>query len=255
MAAPTVIPVTPEVINVTISEFAKRAEPPESYSYSLIGCYDEMTWPVRVLNHQVTEWDKKDITSCVNACFQRGPLTGLFGPHYLFAGVKNGNECWCDSTMNVNARRVDQSRCNHLCENGPEYYCGGSREYQLYFFGDTGLNPVYLNPAQPPSVGQGTGYYSFRGCWKDDPSNRILRGSTYAGPEVTPLYCSHLCWARGFIYSGTEFGRECYCGNTLTGAAVPVQNCNQACEYDSTLACGAPNYLQVYQASTRRPGF
>ncbi|KAG8824612.1 hypothetical protein FRC19_001398 [Serendipita sp. 401] len=261
VAVPTVTPITPEVINITARStslsLGRRAEPEESYSYSLIGCYDEMQYPVRVLNHQIVDWDKKDITSCVKACFNSGPPTGLFGPHHLFAGVVNGDQCWCDSAMNVNAQRVDQNRCNHLCANNPEYYCGGSREYQLYFFGDTGLNPVTLNPAQPPSVGQGTGYYQFKGCWRDDPSNRIFRGSSYAGPEVTPLYCSHLCWAHGFLYSGVEFGRECFCDNTLerAGSAVSPTNCNQACEFDSTLACGAPNYLQIYQANTRRPGF
>ncbi|KAG8831375.1 hypothetical protein FRC18_006644 [Serendipita sp. 400] len=198
VAVPTVTPITPEVINITARStslsLGRRAEPEESYSYSLIGCYDEMQYPVRVLNHQIVDWDKKDITSCVKACFNSG---------------------------------------------------------------DTGLNPVTLNPAQPPSVGQGTGYYQFKGCWRDDPSNRIFRGSSYAGPEVTPLYCSHLCWAHGFLYSGVEFGRECFCDNTLerAGSAVSPTNCNQACEFDSTLACGAPNYLQIYQANTRRPGF
>lgn len=244
-------PTTPVYITSTPRGLDARAEPTEGYGYSLIGCYDELNYPVRVLNHQVP-WDKVSVSSCVNACFNAGPYTGLFGPHYLFAGVINGDQCWCDNVMNVKAVKVDQGRCNHLCENGPNEYCGGSREYQLYYRSDTGLNPVTLNPANPPSVGAGSGYYAFKGCWPDNPHSRVLNGLSYSSEHMTPLYCAHICWAQRFIYSGVEYGRECWCGNTLNvGSAAPVQECNQACEGDSTFACGAPNYIGIYQGTPR----
>jgi hypothetical protein len=43
--------------------------------------------------------------------------------------------------MNIGAHTVDfDSRCNHVCEDGPDEYCGGSREYQMYFLREIRLS-------------------------------------------------------------------------------------------------------------------
>lgn len=132
-------PVMPTMINVTQNGLVTRDLPPVSYSYYLTGCIDEINnGPVRVLNHQV-DWDATGVFTCVQACFNAGPNTGPFGPHYIFAAVVNGNQCWCDNTMNVQAQSVDIGRCNHVCENEPNEYCGGSREYQMYFLGNLSI--------------------------------------------------------------------------------------------------------------------
>jgi hypothetical protein len=139
--------VTPSVVNVRASnEMNKRDDPPIPYSYSLLGCFDEIdNWPVRVLTHQFTNWDGVSASSCINGCWDSGPIDGWFGPHYPFAGVVNGTQCWCDVTLNANAHAVDQDRCNHNCINGPNENCGGSREYQMYFLGEIyGVLSFYL---------------------------------------------------------------------------------------------------------------
>ena len=84
--------------------------------------------------------------------------------------------------------------------------------YCLYLIclGDTGLNPVTLNPENPASVGNGSGYYAFRGCWPDNRNSRVLNGLSYSSSNMTPLYCAHICWAQRFVYSGVEYGHECW---------------------------------------------
>jgi hypothetical protein len=136
-------PVTLTEIDITtVNGLVTRDLPEISYGYYLIGCIDEINdGPVRVLNHQFVDWDKTSAYTCIVGCFSSGSNTGPFGPHYLFAGVVNGDQCWCDNTMNVMAHTVDlESRCNHLCENGPHEYCGGSREYQMYFLREIRLS-------------------------------------------------------------------------------------------------------------------
>jgi hypothetical protein len=132
-------PVALTAINITtVNGLVTRDLPPIGYEYYLIGCVDEIDdGPVRVLNHQFVDWDKTGVYTCVVGCFSSGINTVPFGPHYIFAGVVNGTECWCDNTMNVLAHTVDfDTRCNHVCEDGPDEYCGGSREYQMYFLGE-----------------------------------------------------------------------------------------------------------------------
>ena len=125
-------PAIPSVIEV-----GKRQDSSIPYSYSLLGCIDEIdNWPVRVLTQQYVDWDGESPSSCINGCWNTGPIDGPFGPHYILAGVVNGTQCWCDITINVNAQTVDQDRCDHTCINGPEFNCGGSREYLMFALGE-----------------------------------------------------------------------------------------------------------------------
>lgn len=130
-------PIIPTVINITtVKGLVVRDTPPISYSFSLIDCVDEINnGPVRVLNHQVP-WNKDGVYTCVVSCFNSGVNNGSFGPHYIFAAAVNGDQCWCDNTINVQAKTVDiERKCNQVCENRPSEYCGGSREYQMYYLG------------------------------------------------------------------------------------------------------------------------
>lgn len=89
------------------------------------------------------------------------------------------------------------------------------------FLDQTGLDPFTVNPKPVPSLGEGTGLYNYNGCYGDNPANgRVLRALTYSGPEVTPAYCSELCWAYGYTYAGVEYGHECYVSCTITPSFV-----------------------------------
>ena len=45
---------------------------------------------------------------------------------------------------------------------------------------------------------------------------------------------------------GVEYGSQCYCGNTLGGAAADEADCNMPCAADSTEKCGGPVRMSVY---------
>lgn len=181
-----------------------------------IGCFDELTGPLTLLNHPVT-WDKKSVSSCATACFNAGPIEGPFSTHYLFAAVVNGTQCICDNAISSHAVQIDQGYCNVRCTAGNNEYCGGVSQYQVYFLSDTGLNPLKTNPVAPTDVGVGNGHYTYVGCYNDSAAARQLSGATaYTGPEMVPNLCAHICWAHGYVYSGVEFGRECYVSRFAT---------------------------------------
>ncbi|EME81961.1 uncharacterized protein MYCFIDRAFT_165158 [Pseudocercospora fijiensis CIRAD86] len=90
---------------------------------------------------------------------------------------------------------------------------------------------------------------------------------------MTGALCAAYCANKGFIYAGTEYADECYCGNKLS-APTSLQNdtqCSMSCAGNSTEACGGkipaqkpmmrsadvlstgPNYLTVYFANKDAP--
>ncbi|KAF5006235.1 hypothetical protein FDECE_7395 [Fusarium decemcellulare] len=60
--------------------------------------------------------------------------------------------------------------------------------------------------------------------------------------------CAAFC--DGFTYFGAEYGRECYCGNSLNYGSIKATNqndCYFSCAGDKTEYCGAGNRLQLYR--------
>lgn len=93
------------------------------------------------------------------------------------------------------------------------------------------------------------GKYSFVGCWTEGTGVRALSASTYADDAMTLESCAAFCSA--YKYFGTEYGRECYCGDTLaaSSASAPVADCNMICAGSPLQYCGAGNRLELYSVA------
>lgn len=67
---------------------------------------------------------------------------------------------------------------------------------------------------------------------------------------MTLELCASFC--SGSLYFGTEYGRECYCGNTFASGSVPAppSDCYFTCPGDGNEFCGAGNRLSVYMLNT-----
>ena len=59
----------------------------------------------------------------------------------------------------------------------------------------------------------------------------------------------------GFDYWATEYGRECYCGNSLAASSqeAPIGECNMLCSGNPLEFCGAGNRLELYSTTATRP--
>jgi hypothetical protein len=65
---------------------------------------------------------------------------------------------------------------------------------------------------------------------------------------MTLEMCGEFC--AGFTYFGVEYGRECYCGNSLREGSALAENqkdCSFLCPGDKTTYCGAGMRLQLYK--------
>ena len=99
-----------------------------------------------------------------------------------------------------------------------------------------------------PAVKEKVGNWDFQGCYLETENGRALTGKTLARDEMTLEMCGETC--AGFTYFGVEYGRECYCGNTLKQGSVPAENqkdCSFLCPGDKTTFCGAGMRLQLYK--------
>lgn len=88
--------------------------------------------------------------------------------------------------------------------------------------------------------------YSYTGCATEGNGTRALSGQSYYDDLLTIEKCANEC--SSFQYFGVEYGRECYCGNSLSisSSSAPETDCNVACGGNSTEVCGGGNRLSVY---------
>ena len=103
---------------------------------------------------------------------------------------------------------------------------------------------------------QGWGYV---GCGTDNYYNRILTGANTAKDDMTNDKCVAFCDSKGFSIAGTEFGRECYCGNSIPDSGAPVPgvpgNCKMPCAGDESQMCGGAGNLGLYKKGAQNANF
>lgn len=57
--------------------------------------------------------------------------------------------------------------------------------------------------------------YSVVGCVTEGTSGRLLTGASIVADDMTPQKCTSFCAQAGLMFSGVEYGRECYVGLQL----------------------------------------
>lgn len=104
------------------------------------------------------------------------------------------------------------------------------------------------------------GRAKYIGCYIDDIQKRALRGvSFFDYKKMTVFRCQDNCAERGYLYSGLEFGAECYCGHKIQAPNASDSECNMECKGEKSNVCGGANRLSIYrlelsQESARRYG-
>ncbi|KAK8080397.1 fungistatic metabolite [Apiospora hydei] len=223
--------------------------------YRYNGCAKDNT-PGRQLPKQIYG-DMKDNTNgkCISACSGAG---------YKIAATQYTSECWCGNTMPLVF--VDEAQCSYRCTGAVNQTCGGNGEFRqggqyMSLFStaqalpNTGSPPPADDPApvNPGPVNGGVqpqriGNYTFAGCYSEGTNGRALNGKTRAQDTNTLDTCAAFC--SGFKYFGTEYGRECYCGDALSAGStmdgINQSDCKMGCAANSTQLCGAGNRLSMY---------
>ncbi|KAK5556817.1 hypothetical protein LTR46_005329 [Exophiala xenobiotica] len=142
------------------------------------------------------------------------------------------------------------------CNNNQTELCGGPSRLNMYIHGNgtlptstptagTGGGNTPVQPtglAVPPAIGN----FSYVSCYTEATTGRALSAFTLADNSITLQTCASNCTQ--YRYFGVEYGRECYCGNTLAAGSAPATDgrCNMGCAGNSSVLCGGPSGLTLY---------
>jgi len=200
--------------------------PPMVGDYSYQGCFSDLTPGVgRVLSaaHMMDDAEMS-IENCATFCAA-----------FPWFGVEYSRECYCGVALDGSSeQQADDTVCNMPCAGDATEPCGGPSLLTAYY------NPWVAQPSDPAQVGD----YEFMGCWQDDTTSRSLQDAVYKEAGMTLEVCAERC--AGFLWFGTEYADECYCGNTLLSEDAPMEECNMVCDGDDMEPCGGPNRLSLY---------
>jgi len=99
-----------------------RAIGPPAVNYTDQGCFvDQETRGLTGGNYSI---DNMTPQLCAGLCGD-----------YRFAGVENGNQCFCGNTWPSTYLKADQKECNDTCGGDPALTCGATWRLELYAIG------------------------------------------------------------------------------------------------------------------------
>ncbi|KAA8569468.1 hypothetical protein EYC84_001099 [Monilinia fructicola] len=217
--------------------------------WNFLGCYTEGQGG-RILIYQIVSTGGDSgmtVDVCTAACQSGG---------YSLAGVEYADECWCGNQLSNGGTLAPESDCATLCTGNSSEFCGGTNRLDIYDFNDTAIvtAPFITTTAvaapsstSSPSIQLTVGIYTYFGCQTEATSARALASKASDTANMSLESCEASCI--GYTYFGTEYGRECYCGNSFSAGSISVPNsdCNFPCAGNSSEFCGASGMLSVYQ--------
>ncbi len=93
--------------------------------------------------------------------------------------------------------------------------------------------------------------FKYLGCGTDSISARALSGDRQSNDQMTAENCVDFCTGKGFSIAGLEYGRECYCGNSIAPKSQPIPGvmgtCTMKCAGDPEEYCGGYAAISLYQ--------
>lgn len=245
----------------TISTTTTTVPPPPLWTD--MGCYqDAATHPVQT---RLPSPGGNDLTraKCEASCWSAG---------YVFAGFKAGVECWCGKYIQGDFSPAP-SDCNVPCAGNSSETCGGSTFFDVvmgrkrpYSHTTTSASTTSTDApsVSPPSSSstrtsiplptQTAGWRAF-GCYKDTANPRILKEYQFTDDlALTQDTCRDRCSQRGFVYSGVENTRECWCDQGFqspdSNTEVALSDCSGPCSGDKTQVCGAGARVYISKYDT-----
>jgi hypothetical protein len=204
--------------------------------YRYGGCYTENN-PGRQLQNNIYSGSNNTNEICISQCAAAG---------YIFAGTEYTQQCWCG--FNRPKKVNPDANCNFACTGNVNEICGGNGvnggSAFISVFGDITRWDGNRTNAPGPYVNPGTVGYSSIGCYTEGTNTRAL--SVQPNANNTVASCLKAC--QGYLYSGVEYGGECFCGNSLAIGAVPAStsDCSMTCNNNQTELCGGPSRLNMY---------
>ncbi|KUJ09774.1 WSC-domain-containing protein [Mollisia scopiformis] len=201
-------------------------------TYSTLGCYTEPS-DSRALTSLTVVDDTMTVEQCGTVCGSHG---------YSMFGVEYYDECYCGNSLKPGSVPAPSTDCKYACKGNSSELCGGDWRLNLYQWSNTTLSSILASSV--------SNNFTEVGCYTEAVGIRALSMSTFDDDDMTVEQCAGVC--KGYTWFGVEYGRECYCGNSINAGSVPAAptDCNFPCAGDSTELCGGSNRLNMYNYGT-----
>jgi len=256
---------TKDILPPSAASFLKQVA-----GWTALGCAFDNN-PQRTLPNERYAPGDMTVELCLSHCGSEG---------YEYAGLEWSQECWCSSAANFNASALNGNyACNMPCQGDSSEFCGASARIAVYKKGSAPITPTTPTIAPPvstpaastkpisttpvtthvptptppithptPEFPSPDPEFESLGCYFDPVTPRALRDLEWKGDFMTTANCVAHCKAKGFIYAGTEWSTQCFCGNELHGSHVEAaSSCNMECAGNHSEICGAGKRLNVYK--------
>jgi hypothetical protein len=189
-----------------------------AYATQYLGCFADETSP------NPSHLAYNDLTNTTERCLVACKAAG-----YLYAGTRARNECFC---ANSYGGQGPSTNCNVPCGGNASEMCGGSNASSVY----------YTIVAPPPG--------QYLGCFADS-MTRDLPYRAYDSQANTAETCVAACMYHGYLYAGTQYFTQCYCGDTYGGQGTALR-CNTACGGNPSEMCGGTYCNSVYRTAASK---
>lgn len=190
-------------------------------TFTHLGCFTDV--PQRALTADFKGDDNMTVEMCAAYCAP-----------YQYFGVEYGRECYCGNARDAGSVAAPDAECSFACAGDSTETCGAGMRLDLY------VNDAYTTYNPSDNAPAGTPYL---GCFVDTGA-RVLPEHIISTDDMTPAVCAANC--AGYAYFGTQWSRECYCGNVAPAEAADPEDCNMPCAGDAAEMCGAGMRLSVY---------
>ena len=219
---------TPSSSSTTLSSATSSSPPgPTLSGYDYQGCYTDSV-SARVLTSKTESTGSMTWQICATFC-----------SGYNYFGVEYGSECYCGDNFTNPTTAALASDCSFACSGNSSEVCGAGNRMNLFK-----SSTQHTGPSNPTIAG-----YTYAGCHTDSVGARVLDATYLFDNSMTVEECATFC--AGYTYFGTEYGTECYCGNSFANptSAAAESDCSFLCPGNSNEFCGAGNRLTMYSKS------
>ncbi|KAK1782113.1 hypothetical protein QBC45DRAFT_345145 [Copromyces sp. CBS 386.78] len=228
------------VTSSAVPEPQGPAQPASVGNYVWYGCRTEATGN-RALSAAVSATDEMTLEACSAFCSA-----------YTYFGVEYSRECYCGNSFNAGSVAAPDSDCSMTCAGKPTEYCGAGNRLSVYAKNGTeppsttAISSSAVSSSSPEATGLPEGW-AYKGCWSEGTTGRLLNHQAPDSQTNSQVVCAAYCASKGYTISGTEYGVQCFCGNSLfnNGAKIADSQCSVNCPGDASQKCGAGGRVSI----------
>lgn len=191
----------------------------------------------------VNGWDVPTLQKAVNECTaDSGVIEDCPVFDFFTTDFSNGCKVFSSIDEQTSGTLDALPGCNPVT-SGPELAVAQSGCGAPTTFGTPEYNYVDF------TVSKG---FEYIGCGFDFAGQvRTLTGASTNSDSMTNSQCIDFCVSKGYSIAGTEYSRECYCGDSIAADREPITGlvgaCNMKCTGDATETCGGGARMSLYK--------